>query len=67
MVPGAGFVIGWGQWNFDDGTVNNQAFGLVIVKDYTVNGDFATVTLDIKVPAENVRAKYNPVSIFSYP
>ncbi len=67
MVPGAGFVIGWGSWNFADGTVNNQAFGLVIVKEYTVNGDFATVTLDIKVPAENVRTKFNPVSIFSYP
>lgn len=33
MIPGAGFVIGWGSWNFADSKVNNQAFGLVIVKN----------------------------------
>lgn len=67
MVPGSGFVIGWGSWNFADNTVNNQAFGLVIVKAYSVENGFATVTLDIKVPAEDNRTKFNPVSLFDYP
>ena len=67
MVPGSGFVIGWGSWNFADSKVNNQAFGLVIVKAYTEENGFATVTLDIKVPAEDNRTKYNPVSLFDYP
>ena len=67
MVPGSGFVIGWGSWNFTDNTVNNQAFGLVIVKAYTEENGFATVTLDIKVPAEDNRTKFNPVSLFDYP
>ena len=67
MVPGSGFVIGWGSWNFTDNTVNNQAFGLVIVKAYTEENGFATVTLDIKVPAQDNRTKFNPVSLFDYP
>lgn len=67
MVPGSGFVIGWGSWNFADSRVVNQAFGLVIVKDYVVANGFATVTLDIKVPAEDNRTKFNPVSLFDYP
>jgi hypothetical protein len=67
MVPGAGFVIGWGSWNFATSAVNNQAFGIVLVKDYVEANGFATVTLDIKVPAEDVRTKFNPVSIFNYP
>ena len=67
MVPGSGFVIGWGSWNFSTSAVNNQAFGIVMVKDYVVANGFATVTLDIKVPAEDNRTKYNPVSLFDYP
>jgi hypothetical protein len=67
MVPGSGFVIGWGSWNFATSAVQNQAFGLVIVKDYVSANGFATVTLDIKVPAEDNRTKYNPVSLFDYP
>ena len=67
MIPGSGFVIGWGSWNFTDNTVNNQAFGLVIVKAYTEENGFATVTLDIKVPAQDNRTKFNPVSLFDYP
>ncbi|WP_207510546.1 hypothetical protein [Longitalea luteola] len=60
---GQGFYIGWGQWD----PINNQSFGLVIVRDYQVNGAYATITLDIKVPEENQRIKYNPVSLFNYP
>jgi hypothetical protein len=67
MVPGQGFVIGWGSWNFANSAVENGAFGLVIVKDYVTANGFATVTLDIKVPVEDNRTKYNPVSIFNYP
>ena len=67
MVPGAGFVIAWGSWNFIDNTVNNQAFGLVIVKEYTTANGIGNVTLEIKVPAEDNRTKYNPVSLFNYP
>lgn len=60
---GQGFYIGWGQWD----PINNQSFGMVIVRDYQVNGAYATVTLDIKVPEEDQRTKYNPVSLFNYP
>lgn len=60
---GQGFYIGWGRWD----PINNQSFGLVIVRDYQVNGDYATITLDIKVPEEDQRTKYNPVSLFNYP
>lgn len=67
MVPGSGFVIGWGSWNFANSAVNNEAFGLVIVKDYVTANGFATVTLDIKVPVDDNRTKYNPVSLFNYP
>lgn len=67
MVVGAGLVIGWGSWNFANSAVNNQAFGLVIVKAYTVVNGIATVTLDIKVPVEDNRTKFNPVSLFNYP
>ena len=67
MVPGAGFVIGWGSWNFADSKVNNQAFGVVIVKEYSEANGFANVTLEIKVPVEDNRTKYNPVSLFNYP
>lgn len=62
MKVGAGFVIGWGQWS----PINNQAFGIVFVKEYNVSNGIATCTLEIKVPAEDNRTKYNPVSIFDY-
>lgn len=60
---GQGFYIGWGRWD----PIYNFSFGIVLVKDYVVNGDYATITLDIKVPEENQRLKYNPVSLFNYP
>jgi hypothetical protein len=37
------------------------------VKSYVEANGFATVTLDIKVPAEDNRTKFNPVSLFDYP
>lgn len=68
MIPGAGFIIGWGHWNFTDNvSVTNEVFGLVLCTGYEVNGDWATVTLQIKVPDENQRVKYNPTSIHPYP
>lgn len=60
---GQGYVFGWGQWD----PVNNQAFGLILVKSFSENNGVATVTLDIKTPSEDMRTKYNPVSIFNYP
>jgi len=60
---GQGFYIGWGQWD----PINNQSFGIVIVRAYQVTGQYATITLDIKVPEENQRTKFNPVSLFNYP
>ncbi|QEH41646.1 hypothetical protein [Chitinophaga sp. XS-30] len=62
LKVGEGFIIGWGQWS----PIENKAFALVFVKEYAlVNGE-ATATLEIKVPAEDNRTKYNPVSIFDY-
>ncbi len=63
LEVGKGFIIGWGQWD----PINNQAFGLVMVKEFSVEGGEATATFEIKVPAEDMRTKYNPVSIFDYP
>ncbi len=60
---GQGFYIGWGRWD----PINNQSFGIVIVRNYQVTGQYATITLDIKVPEEDQRVKYNPVSLFNYP
>ncbi|MBL7769494.1 MAG: hypothetical protein JNK20_10985 [Flavipsychrobacter sp.] len=60
---GQGFYIGWGRWD----PIYNFSFGIVLVKEYVVNGDYATITLDIKVPEENQRLKYNPLSLFNYP
>lgn len=57
-----GFIIGWGQWS----PISNQAFGLVIVKEFTNVNGVATLTMDIKVPDEDNRTKFNPVSIFDY-
>ncbi len=60
---GQGFYIGWGRWD----PIYNFSFGIVLVKEYVVHGDYATIRLDIKVPEENQRLKYNPVSLFNYP
>jgi hypothetical protein len=62
LQVGKGFIIGWGQWE----PTQNKAFGLVMVKAYSVVNGVATATLEIKVPAEDMRTKYNPVSIFDY-
>ncbi|HMR83865.1 MAG TPA: hypothetical protein PKE30_12065 [Niabella sp.] len=67
-VVNAGFIIGWGSWNLATSVVDNQAFGVVIVKSYTTTGSGkGTVTLDIIVPAEDQRSRFNPVSMFGYP
>lgn len=63
LQPGKGFIIGWGQWD----PIQNKAFGIVMVKEYSVTDGVATATLEIKVPAEDMRTKYNPVSLFDYP
>lgn len=63
LKVGQGFIIGWGQWS----PIENKAFGIVMVKEYAVTNGIATATLEIKVPAEDNRTKYNPVSIFDYP
>lgn len=62
LQVGKGFIIGWGQWD----PIHNQAFGIVMVKAYSVVDGVATATLEIKVPAEDMRTKYNPVSLFDY-
>lgn len=62
LQVGKGFIIGWGQWS----PTQNQAFGLVMVKAYSVVDGVATATFEIKVPKEDMRTKYNPVSIFDY-
>ena len=67
MVPGSGLVMGWGSWNLASSAVVNEVFGIVLVKSYVEANGFATVTLDIKVPAEDNRTKFNPVSLFDYP
>lgn len=64
LQVGKGFIIGWGQWG---PPTENKAFGLVMVKAYSEANGVATATLEIKVPAEDMRTKYNPVSIFDYP
>lgn len=67
-VIGTGFILGWGSWDEPTGVVNNQAFGVVLVKGYTNAGSGkGTVVLDIVVPAEDMRTKFNPVSLFNYP
>lgn len=63
LQVGKGFIIGWGQWE----PTQNKAFGIVMVKAYSENAGVATATLEIKVPAEDMRTKYNPVSLFDYP
>ena len=60
--PGTGFIIGWGVWD----PIDNQEFGLVLVKELIPRGNFFDVVIDVKVPAENMREKYNPVSTFDY-
>ncbi|HTG56404.1 MAG TPA: hypothetical protein VL943_09065, partial [Niabella sp.] len=67
-VTNTGVIIGWGSWNLASGAVNNQAFGVVLVKSYTTSGSGrGTVTIDVVVPAEDQRSKFNPVSMFGYP
>lgn len=67
-VVGTGFIIGWGSWNLATSVVNNEAFGVVLVKAFTTSGSgVGTVTLDIIVPAQDVRTMFNPVSTFGYP
>lgn len=61
--PGQGFYIGWGRWE----PILNQSFGIVIVRDYKNENGIGTITLDIKVPMEDQRTKYNPESLFNYP
>ncbi|UYQ91921.1 hypothetical protein MKQ68_17695 [Chitinophaga horti] len=63
LVVGTGFIIGWGTWT----PINNEAFGIVMVKEYSVNNGVATVTLEVKAPAEDNRTKYNGGSTLSYP
>lgn len=63
LKAGEGFIIGWGSWT----PTNNQAFAVVMVKEYAVINGQATVTLEVKAPAEDNRAKYNSVSTLAYP
>ncbi len=60
---GQGFYIGWGRWN----PILNQSFGIVIVRDYKNENGIGTITLDIKVPMEDQRTKFNSESLFNYP
>lgn len=62
LKVGEGFIFGWGQWS----PTENKAFGIIMVKEYAVTDGIATATLEIKVPAEDNRTKYNPESIFDY-
>ncbi|ATL47783.1 hypothetical protein COR50_11745 [Chitinophaga caeni] len=62
LKAGSGFIIGWGQWD----PISNQAFGIVMVREYSVSNGVATATLEIKVPEVDNRTKYNPVSLFDY-
>lgn len=67
-VVNTGVIIGWGSWNLASGAVDNQAFGVVLVKSYSTTGSGrGTVTIDVVVPAENQRTRFNPVSMFGYP
>ncbi|WP_114791483.1 hypothetical protein U0035_18895 [Niabella yanshanensis] len=67
-VTNTGVIIGWGSWNLATGAVNNQAFGVVLVKSYTTTGSGrGAVTIDVVVPAENQRARFNLVSMLGYP
>ncbi|WP_207424356.1 hypothetical protein [Desertivirga brevis] len=67
LQVGKGFIIGWGAWRWGTTVADNKAFGLVMVKAYSVSNGQATTTLEIKVPDEDFRSKYNSESIHSYP
>ncbi|MFV0606716.1 MAG: hypothetical protein ACK5NK_12835, partial [Niabella sp.] len=65
---GSGFVFGWGIWNLATSSASNEAFGVALVKSFVdAGGGIATVTMDIIIPSENMRVKYNPYSMFGYP
>lgn len=55
QAAGRGFIIGWGSFS----PTNNQAFAIVLVKNYSVVNEVATITFDIKFPAEDNRTLYN--------
>ena len=67
LKVGEGFIIGWGALPWGGTVADNKAFGLVMVKAYSVVNGVANATLEIKVPDEDNRTKYNPESIHSYP
>ncbi len=67
LKVGEGFIIGWGTWNWGASTADNKAFGIVMVKEYSLSNGHAKVTLEIKVPQEDVRRKYNAGSTYAYP
>lgn len=63
LAVGQGFVIGWGSWT----PTNNEVFGIVTVKEYSVVNGVVNVTLEVKAPADDSRTKYNSVSTLTYP
>lgn len=67
LKVGEGFIIGWGALQWGASVADNKAFGIVMVKAYSTDGGVGKVTLEIKVPDEDNRTKYNPESIHSYP
>ncbi|MGX5691172.1 hypothetical protein [Arcticibacter tournemirensis] len=67
LKVGEGFIIGWGALQWGASVADNKAFGIVMVKAYSTTGGVGNVTLEIKVPDEDNRTKYNPESIHSYP
>lgn len=67
LEEGKGFIIGWGSWTWGASTADNSAFGVVMVKSYTESGGNARVTLEIKVPQENMRTRYSSGSTYIYP
>lgn len=60
-----GFVIGWGSRSGE--SVNHETYGLVLIKSVSISGTVCTLTLDIKVPMQDMQTKYNPVSQMLYP
>ncbi|WEK35998.1 MAG: hypothetical protein P0Y53_00670 [Candidatus Pseudobacter hemicellulosilyticus] len=59
LAVGQGLIIGWGSFS----PTNNQAFAILIVRSYSVVNEVATVTFDIKFPAEDNRTRYNASAI----
>ncbi|GAB3412326.1 hypothetical protein [Niabella aquatica] len=58
-----GFVIGWGTRVGD--TVIHEAYGLAVIKSVSISGTVCTLTLDITVPKEDMRTRFNAVSSFN--